>query len=65
MMVNDIQARMHDNKNLDKELKKELKNKIRDLEKSIRKTKFEKITDEEFESLKFKRDELQRLSQRL
>ena len=65
MMVNDIQAKMHENKDMDKELKKELKNKISDLEKSIRKTKFEKITDEEFETLKFKRDELQRLSQRL
>ena len=65
LMVNDIQAKMHENKDMDKELKKELKNKISDLEKSIRKTKFEKITDEEFETLKFKRDELQRLSQRL
>lgn len=65
ILVNQIQSRMHEDKNIDKELKKELKNRISDLEKSIRKTKFEKITDQEFEALKLKREELQRCSERL
>ena len=65
VLVSQIQTRIHDDKTADKELKKEIKHKISDLEKSIRKTKFEKITDEEFNSLKQKRRDLEQLYARL
>lgn len=60
LLVNQIQTTMNEKKKeMDPELKKKLKQQISDLEKAIRKTKFEKISDEEFDELKRKKADLE------
>ena len=49
-------------KEIDSEKKKEIEASIKDLEKSIRKTKFEKISDSEFDELKSRKAHLEELT---
>lgn len=61
VIVNSIQTILAEKKKeIDPNLRKQLKEEISSLEKSIRKAKFEKISDQEFEELKRKKEELQR-----
>ena len=61
VLVNSIQTILAEKKKeIDPNLRKQLKEEISSLEKSIRKAKFEKISDQEFEELKRKKEELQR-----
>lgn len=60
ILVNTVQTTMNEKKKeLDPALKKQLKEEINSLEKSIKKTKFEKISDEEFAGLKQKKAALE------
>ncbi len=62
ILINKIQVTMNEKKKeLDPDLRKRIKDEIASLEKSIRKTKFEKIGDEEFFRLKQKRAVLEQL----
>ena len=63
VMINDIQSKLHEKKKeIDPEKKKEIEASIKDLEKSIKKTKFEKISDSEFDELKSRKAHLEELT---
>ena len=63
VMINDIQSKLHEKKKeIDPEKKKEIEASIKDLEKSMKKTKFEKISDSEFDELKFRKAHLEELT---